>query len=329
MLVILTPSVFAPGEGGLSLLSIANHALHGRHRVIVADEIDPNYQNWIAELSRSHREEWDFILEISFEAEALEPAVHEVHVAVKATSDWAASPPVLSIQDTERFLNIPFSIVLEDAVSDRAFLLKMATPQQRSFLEDKEKCGEISFLNGGGISAMPRLVEPAVAAAGGFSMKRWFMFDSDALQPGVPSAQSEKLRTACIAANVSHHQLTRRSIESYIPIPALESWTYSNGRPLQKVREPVMREFAKLSSSQKHHFNMKDGLAGDSKREGPNAGQLYDELERSVIKVLQVGFGSSVATLFATDIVDENMLNKDGSLSEMRPVLNALIAQVR
>ncbi len=328
MLILLAPSVFQ-AAGGLTLMSIANYALADRHRLIVLDETHVDYIEWLAAQSPLSRDEWNFISEQGYEREALEPARYQVRVENRPLSDWTATPPALSIQEANQILGLPFHVVLEDAVSDKSFLLKAASPEQRHLLEQKEARGEISFENGGGISSMPRRVHAAVAEGKAYHARRWFMFDSDALLPGQPSAQSEILRAACQEAGIEHHQLRRRAIENYIPRPALESWTYGNGKASRQAREPVMRTFSKLAEAQRHHFNLKYGLAGDSKRKDGPAEGLFDDRDHVDISNLQNGFGDDVATLFSTDIIDEKMLERDGSLTEMRPVINALIAQMR
>lgn len=328
MLILLTPSVFGVA-GGITLLSIANYALLERHRLIVVDEEHADYLGWLAELPANAREEWTFVSQRGYEREALEPARYRICVEDRLVSDWAAPVPVLSIKDANQLLGLPFHVVLEDAVSDKYFLLKAATPEQRELLEGKEARGELSFENGGGISSMPRWVQTAIAEGNAYHMRRWFMFDSDALTPGQPSGQSEVLRNACRQAGIEHHQLRRRAIENYIPRPALESWTYGNGKVNRLAREPVMRAFANLSEQQRHHFNMKDGMLGDSKRKDANAGTLFDDQGVKEKVSLQSGFGSDVATLFSTEIISEEMMDRDGALAEMRPVINGLLAQMR
>ncbi|MFC7693838.1 hypothetical protein ACFQY5_34220 [Paeniroseomonas aquatica] len=106
------------------------------------------------------------------------------------------------------------------------------------------------------------------------------MFDSDALRPNVPSDQSERLKSKCLETGLPFHQLQRRSIESYLPLPALSGWAY-NERKYRAVRHPIFQAYSAMSKVQKHHYNLKNGFEADAKRQGSNAGDLYEDLEQA------------------------------------------------
>jgi hypothetical protein len=234
-------------------------------------------------------------------------------------------PPRATLADSIRFLQRTFSALLEDLVSDRKFLLKMATGEQRSALLELEKRGLLTFVHGGGISSMPRFIDTWLAEGCHGHLRRWALFDSDALRPSEPSDQSEALRRKCVAANVPHHQLTRRNIENYVPSFALHHWALKDWRH----RERLFKAFRRLSNDQRNHYNMKEGFKRDRDRQGKSAGNLFDGVSAADMAALETGFDKAIGEAFATEVVREEHLKRDGSWGEMNPVVTDLVALLR
>jgi hypothetical protein len=217
--------------------------------------------------------------------------------------------------------------MVEDRVSDRHFLLKMATDDQRDALLASEANGSLVFFHGGGISSMPREIDGWLAEGPHGTLRKWVLFDSDALRPREPSEQSQVLRSKCLEANVSHHQLRRRNIENYIPPSALSYWAFSLGDKRRRAKQ--FNAFISLTSDQRAHYNMKDGFRGDSKRLGKNAGNLFSDVSGAHRASLDGGFGRDIGEMFSTAIVKETHLRRDLSWDELNPVVTDLIALLR
>lgn len=328
MMVLLASSLFSGSVNTLALDAIAVHAMHEKHRVILENDRNLDFLQWLDTLSPVHKEQWTFAISRGYQLEAREPARRTISVVPTETSNWSANPPLVSLNDAVVFLNRPFHLLLEDAVSDRNFLLKMATPEQKVALLAQEAKGAVIFENGGGITSMPRRIE-AIRQEGQTSILRcWVMFDSDALSPNVPSDQSERLKNKCLETGLPFYQLQRRSIESYLPLPALSGWAY-NERKYRAIRHPVFQAYSSMSKVQKHHYNLKNGFEADARRRGSNAGNLYKDLGQAHKVALSKGFGSDIGALFSTDHVVEVHLRRDGGWAEINPVITDLIAILR
>ena len=151
----------------------------------------------------------------------------------------------------------------------------------------------------------------------------WILFDSDRLQPSEPNPGSERIRAAC-GDVVYFHQLHRRSIENYLPIPVLSLWVKGSANT-HKVSA-----FKSLTRTQRNHFNMKSGFSGETRRnDGLTAGTLYEGIDRHVREVLEEGFGERIAELFGNEV---NCVGawyaSDEQLAETQPMIKRLLAML-
>ena len=279
-------------------------------------------------------------IDSSYELDSREPSRVEVRVARLQAPDFTCSPPRLPLTDALRLLSRPFRIIAESDRNDRSFLLSMCTQEQRDFLLRYEREGFIEFENGGGLEHMyERALElGTVPLASAHALLTWLLFDSDALQPrpeGSPSAQSNRLKGACEQTGLSHYQLRRRFIESYLPLRALAGWvTLAPNREGREQRRQRYDAFARLERpEQRHHFNLKKGFSGDRKRieNGETAGALFDDVSEADKLILERGLGQDLAEMYDPPCqkVAEADLRNDGGWAEMAPVIASLIASIR
>lgn len=324
MRVVLEPELFQPPAQDATLISFFNYALEDRHRV-ETDLAHPIVVDWLATQSVRIQQDVHFAVDSSAGLEALEPAITRVDIGRFARSDFAADPIRVRLQDAAAFLERPLSLLLEDAGTDRSFLSVMLTPEERRHLEKLEARGYVRVEHGGGLGSMrtrvqERLAEPSTP------YRLWVLFDSDALQPGTPSTQSIALKTAC--NSLPHYQLSRRHIESYITGPALTKWAYMSPRNVRRRRIAAASAFFRMGSAQRHHFNMKAGFMGDAERTD-ELGNLYDGVPTADRTALANGFGQQIASLFDSGDVTEQDLRRNSGWSELRPVVERLIAFMR
>lgn len=326
MRVTLPPELFDSPARHTLLIALLRYPLEDRHRIDV-DLSHPTVSAWLTAQAPGVREEIERAVEHSALAEALEPAHTAVEVVRAAPSDFLARPIRVCLDDARRFLDRPFEIVVEDARSDRAFLERMLTREERRFLASRIHAGFVRVEHGGGIPAMTRRIA-AQAPDPEARHRLWVLFDSDAMRPGKPSAASDDLLAAC--RGVAHHRLRRRYIESYLTHQALHGW--AAGQPRQQVRDERLerlRAFVAMTDKQRHHYNMKHGFAGDADRTDATAGDLYAGLHPSTHRALAAGFGGNIAELFAGESVTEADLRRDTGWAELRPVLTDLLARMR
>ena len=326
MRVILAPGVFRPPVDDTLIIAIFRYALDGRHRVEAELQAPPALA-WLETQSPRVQEEIRFAVDWSIEAEALEPSATPIIVSADQQNDWTSVPVQIRIDDLRTLLDTPFSIVLEDANSDKEFLLKMLTSEEHAFIVGQLSRGLIRIEHGGGIPNMRKQITDR-ARVPAHRHRTWALFDSDALRPGVPSADSELLRRAC--AGIPHYQLKRRYVESYLPGPSLHNWAGSGrDRDTRRARFELLGAFLRMTPEQRHHFNMKHGFAQDSKRTDAIAGDLYDSVAEKDTITLRAGFGERIRELFGGDSVTELHLRRDSGWSELRPAITELLARLR
>jgi hypothetical protein len=329
MKAVIANEVFAAANTEhTALIRLCDNGFEGRHRIEAENENDPRFQQWMAELSSPLREACRLAFDAGLEAEAREPSRFAIHVVADPSSDWTAQPPQLTLRDALAFLNTPFSVLLEDRVSDRAFLLTMATPEQRRWLEERERKDWMRVEHGGGLRSMLRDIEAYKQRD--FPRARVFaLFDSDALRPGVPSMESDDVRRCCEQSpQIEHHQLGRRASENYLPREILETHV-ERLHPHRSKRMAVFRAFERLRDEQRFHYHMKKGLRKDDRNASADAGDLYANVTAEDREALMDGFGPDVGALFDSERIAEHLLQSDGGWAEMNPIVCSIIAMLR
>lgn len=154
------------------------------------------------------------------------------------------------------------------------------------------------------------------------------MFDSDALQPSLPSSQADRAVAACVGAGIPYHRLERRSIENYLPIGHLMAWAQASGaaRP-ERLRK--VRALGRLTKGQRAHWSMKGGFAGDDARNGESAGLLFDAVRPADRATLQTGFGDHVWEALQDRPIADNDLMADECITELRGMTAKLTRLLR
>ena len=300
----------------------------GRHRIHVEDDQAPAFRQWMDTQPEGQRDECLLALGMSLELDAREPSRHEVRVAAVAESLWTGDPPRLTLQDAHDLLRRRYEIVVEDADSDRAFLLAMATPEQRDFLEKHEGNDHLLFRHGGGISKIRQAITEHKQRLGG-RLGCFVLFDSDALRPQQPSAQSQEVATLCEEApTLAHHRLARRNIENYLPRDALRGHVH-RPPPRRRPHVATFDSFVRMRDEQRFHYNMKRGFAGDGERTDGSAGDLYDDLTDAARTALERGFGDTIGRLFKDGNIQPLSLRVEGGWQEINPLVCEIIAMIR
>lgn len=87
----------------------------------------------------------------------------------------------------------------------------------------------------------------------------WALFDGDSDAPNTPSRDSERLRSVCEGLRehgLGHHQLRCRSIENYLPIELLKTWSSMAGKDAPSKVDRI----ASLPQHQRNHIRLKTEL---------------------------------------------------------------------
>ncbi len=279
MRVLLPESLFAEPAIQAELLALVMMAhLQWPHRLIIEEDGSGAFQTWLQALSVTLREE----LELSREEWELEEAAPDTQSTPRNTlvlkaagaADWGRFPnhPVqVSVTLAVTVLNRPFEIILENARTDRAFVLAISRPEWRDRLTRWETEGWLRFVHGGGFPQLgtDARVQLTRREAGETRimirrMRSWFIFDSDRLRPAAQPAsgadQPGALLRLCNSLGVGVWCLQRRFIESYLPPRKVEEWADSNGKRTE------FDAWSSLSRERRRYANLKRGIKRDLAR---------------------------------------------------------------
>jgi hypothetical protein len=324
LLFLLTESCFSKEQNIMQLAELAQIVIRGRHRIYVSNDKSEEYSAWLTKQSKGFVDEWQLALDFSVEQEAREPARSEAEVV-----DSENSASALSLIDAVRLARDPFRIFVENDESDKNFLLSYSSNLQKRRLRDLEENGLVRFEHCGGITLIPQRVPRYVKASSWYCKNSVAVFDSDALQPNIPSTQSNAALHVCQQQSVKAFRLQRRAIENYIQKPWINTWVNNKPRGQRKVFVQAFQAFCSLNSDQAAHFNMKHGFSGDQKVEGANAGNLYNGIAPQTLSYLKNGFGNNLATLYAEDWVQAEKNKSDGAWNEVNSIVTELLALLR
>jgi hypothetical protein len=222
-------------------------------------------------------------------------------------------------------LQQPLVLLLENTRNDRRFLETITRQIQQFDLGAYIANGMVRVESKGGTENHMWLSNKDRTPEELFRM--WVMSDSDSLQVWRGSEQhlgelAQTLREKCAMIRETHrvavhlHILERRSIENYLPLPALQKWSEK-----KRGRKERYDAFASLKElAQRAHYNMKDGFDGDEPRKA-KAGGLYDDVSTEVRSALKQGFDEremKIVELFesANLFIRPQWLGKDGQYAE-------------
>lgn len=335
MLIVLDPRLFEDPEVQLDLLALLQQCVRRRHHGVVTDPLidadsPPQVVRWLERQERHEpllgAELRRYLVDVAPDlAAASRVGARRIRVEPRERSRWEGPMPVLTVSDAVRLVTRPLGLLVEDRLSDFAFLRAVAPPQWREALEQARLERSIEPEHGGGITRMRARVLDAATAPDPIERARlWVMCDSDRRAPDEPNADSEALVDACRStANpwpIPCRQLSRRSIENYLPISWLRRWPYVSKPHHKQFEQREVRVRAvkvierRLDPAQRAHYNFKQGLLGDivtdkkakkesHRRDGTTIGdddlhRLFQRLSVEDRRALHDGLGSDVASMF-------------------------------
>ncbi len=299
--------------------------LRGRHHGVYPTAPMTKLDAYLARRGWSSR--WEAALDHGARELLTQRRAYTIEVVPKGLADASCSPPRLDASDAVRLLRQPLYVMVENGRNDGELLRALATLDERLPQWDRyQREGIIELENGGGLPEMQRRLEMHLHNRLQ-RLRRFALFDSDAVVPGQPSAASNALTSWCSPANkpprVGHHQLQRRAAENYLPRPALLTWTEQQSDLLKRRG----RAWAKLTDPQRHHYAMREGLTKDAGN--PVAATFFGNLQDGQRTVLQSGFGREVRDLFdATNPDWERWMREDGQQAEVRVLFQKLLERV-
>jgi hypothetical protein len=226
MQFVLDDTIFAqPNVSAklITLFTICNHSF--RHIVLPQNPQSQPFLSWLSSLPVDIKDNVDMFVDSSFRIDSTSIFINKLKV-VWPNLGQAVHSRSISIDSAINHAQAPFRLYVENGRNDRQFLLAFTTPDQRDKFAILEKLHGLTFVHTGGITEMLALIQADIAAQVTSPNYSWAVFDCDSLQPGVPSAHSQKLSHTCDVLGIPQTQLQRRAIENYIPPNSLRYWVY-------------------------------------------------------------------------------------------------------
>ncbi len=253
MIVVVDDEVFTSSRTEhLYLSALLKLGFEGRHRIRTdplwnpSREHPPGVTFWLMQQPPGIREGARLALQAGIEGEVKSfPMDSTLRVVGTEESDWSRDPPQLSLKEAVSILERPLELMVEDEDNDGAFLCTVAPRNWRDTLAQSLKAGWMRLIHGGGLPRMlPRLEKKRPRSD---LLRLWVLFDSDAREPGRPSAESQSVCEACEINGIAFHQLKRRAAENYLPFEAVSGWVDCSPRNVRRKRRETYLAFKEMS----------------------------------------------------------------------------------
>lgn len=330
MLFILEESIFTGTLTDTQIIKfLGNISDSSRHYVIIDNSATQNYLNWRSSLNSSLQYEVASIIDASFRTAALRRFGTTIRVLATNNNQYSSiSSFKTTIIAANQLVKNAFRIYVENSRNDKHFILAACTEAQKNRFEILLNKQEIVFINGGGITELEQQLKNDYQSGSTHPAYTWVMFDSDALLPGRPSSQSMNLKKTCLAYDIKHSQLHRRSIENYITKSHLKNWVYGFQKTSNNYQQRTQNflDYIVLPTGISQHYNMKAGINADRRRtDYPANDSIYAKLEPRVVVSLANGFGKDLSKVFEIPL-KESELKAEGSWSELQTMITELEA---
>lgn len=283
-----------------SLDRILDHFLSGRHLWAI-DDVDAIKQSmWLSTNDRVTRRNLE-VLEKCFVAAATAGAtlMHGIALDIDVKS---VAPLQLTPDEALEYLSQPAVVIVENEQSDGAFLAATTGAFERTDVWFAFENRWIELDHAGGYGEVEKRIERYVERTKG-PYRVMVLADSDRMHVGHQSQTETHIRDVCTRHGVPFAILTKRTIENYLPVGALQ----------RSTRRDCYQAFLRLSTEQRDHYNMKKGFARDD-RGNPSVPaeqqQLFAHVPPRVLIDLIGGFGKEAWKLFvdARDVMSADAL---------------------
>lgn len=296
-------------------------ACEGRHAVFV----DPptSLTAWLATIDAPSRLAYTSAIKLCAQQATTFPTdAATIHIMQSGTSVWADPVATLTLDDALEALSEPLGVFVENSANDWHFLCKIMRRSERERIERAAKKGWICALHGGGSTLLAQVESRVKNPATG--LRTFVFFDGDRLHPDECAAGWTPVRPGrrparCQAFGweqifkeklpLRYWMLKRRFIESYMPQSELDK------AASPKVNADTVEAFTRFSKAGRWYFNMKEGFAGDERRDDKErCRDLFDQISQADRAALKCGFGNQLANYYSN--VDASEFNWDDDARE-------------
>ncbi|WDF96095.1 hypothetical protein [Aeromonas dhakensis] len=280
-------------------------ASENRHHIIFEnnDELDA----WLSKDLNSGHFYKESIKQNNRAAILLPNTQKKIIVTADDISTWGSFEATLTLNEAINVLETPLYVLVENSDNDWHFLLKTLDQASRDRLKHHKENRWLLPIHGGGSQITDRIIEHSQKPSDKFRV--FCIYDSDRRHPdeldqnwlpvGGQGCQGYVTQqSADTHIPHSHHMLSRRFIESYIPRKQLEQCIGKN----QNVSQEKIDAYFRLSKDGRWFFNMKKGFAADNNHE--NAGRakiMYQGITPADKTFLNNGFGGNIADIYTQD----------------------------
>ncbi|MER5643871.1 hypothetical protein [Streptosporangium sp. NPDC002524] len=286
MRVELNGDVLAVGNLSADILEFMRLFTRGNHDWIVDPEEVERFADYFCEHAPT--------LASTYAEFATKASV--VSQAWSVTDRPTVSVSRVTIEDDLHDLRQPAVLIVEDAVSDKYFLLGIARVFGGDDIAEAVEEHRLELLHGGG---KDRAYAQAPITRERFrrTSRVALFLDSDRLVPG-ETTKCHKLAEQLEPLGVAVHVLELREAENYVPNEVLR------GALRPREASLLLDHLKKLTPEQRGYFDMKHGFPRP--REGaprtpPGHQDLYDEVPDQVIDKLRAGFGTKLSELLESE----------------------------
>ena len=201
-----------------------------------------------------------------------------------------SAPSELGPEEATRLAEEPMYILVENRISDGAFVKRIVVEFDKALHQVFKRPGEpIRFDSVGGIGQIKAEVQARVERTP-WRPRLVVIVDSDRNGPDEQaSSDARSLSRYCQEQEVPCWILNKRGAENYIPRTLLDE--LGNQRGVGDIHKTRVDAWSRLTDVQKDYFDMKDGL---SERPGSVEAALFCNLSEQDRAILSIGFGKNV-----------------------------------
>lgn len=326
-----------------ALLSLFGLGLASHHAVEVRQDGSPAFRKWLGQRDRDTQALCERALDIGVKRSVRRRRLSTVHVADIPAPSWKDRR--LPVEVALKLARRPLTLLLENSRNERAFL-RVVTRLRKDFdLEALQQKGVVDCRTHGGIDENRKWLE-TYGQDPELALRCWVMCDSDARRPWKRAADgttspdlgrgAKAMDECCKQRGLRLHILERRFIESYLPPPAIQSWSSLKPARLHEhvpfppsEREAKYEALTRLRPEQRHHYNMKKGFAQDKKdsEHEKKVGDLYTAVEQAVLDVLHDGIDENIADLFHEEDfrIHKPWITQDGQTAEVDKIVDSIV----